>query len=189
MQSLFFSDAGGQGCAAGKYGVPVLWWLGGVSRTGLVLQRAILFLARAVDRRRKYRLQSKPACAPFFGTCGLIALCTWSELWLRLGLCRFSAMFFRPKSPQSGDFGRKPTVLGRKPTVGLLEQADGRLTRLWTATPGASSLAIVAQEKAPGAMYLYSFPVCAKCNRRGKNKGTCAPGGGGGKNPVAYFYY
>ena len=41
---------------------------------------------------------------------------------------------------------------GRKPTVGLLNQADGRLTRLWTATPGASWLAKVAKEEAHGAI-------------------------------------
>ena len=43
---------------------------------------------------------------------------------------------------------------GRKPTVGLLKQADGRLRRLWTATPGASSLAIAAKEEAHAAIYL-----------------------------------
>ena len=41
---------------------------------------------------------------------------------------------------------------GRKPAVGLLNQADGRLTRLWTATPGASWLAKVAKEEAHGAI-------------------------------------
>ena len=41
---------------------------------------------------------------------------------------------------------------GRKPTVGLLKQADGRLTRLWTATLGASCLAQVAKEEAHGAI-------------------------------------
>ena len=41
---------------------------------------------------------------------------------------------------------------GRKPTVGLLKQAEGRLTRLWTATLGASCLAKVAKEGAHGAI-------------------------------------
>ena len=41
-----FSDAGGQGCAAGKYGVPVLWGLGGGSGTGGLFQRLAPFLLR-----------------------------------------------------------------------------------------------------------------------------------------------
>ena len=84
VQSLFFSDAGGQGCAAGRYGVPGLWGRGGGSRTGLDLQRAVLFLARAVVRSRNCGLESKPACAPFLGTFGLIPPCTLSGFLLHV---------------------------------------------------------------------------------------------------------
>ena len=49
MRSLFFSDTGGQGCAAENNGVPVLCGLGGGSGTGGHFPGAVAFLARATE--------------------------------------------------------------------------------------------------------------------------------------------
>ena len=46
---MFFSDAGGQGCAAENDGVPVLCGLGRGSGTGGLFPAAVSFLARATE--------------------------------------------------------------------------------------------------------------------------------------------
>ena len=46
---MFFSDAGGQGCAAENKGVPVLCGLGRGSGTGAHFPGAVSFLARATE--------------------------------------------------------------------------------------------------------------------------------------------
>ena len=61
MRSLFFSDTGGQGCAAENNGVPVLCGLGGGSGTGAHFPRAASFLARASE----ISLQKCPGRARF----------------------------------------------------------------------------------------------------------------------------
>ena len=46
---MFFGDAGGQGCAAEKNGVPVVRGLGRGSATGDLFRGAVSFLARATE--------------------------------------------------------------------------------------------------------------------------------------------
>ena len=68
MWSSFFSDAGGQGCAAEKNGVPVVRGLGRGSGTGDLLRGAVSFLARATETS----LQKSPGGHTVFGIFSLI---------------------------------------------------------------------------------------------------------------------